>query len=169
MIRFLYFDMDGLLANFNKKCVEIMGHNFDEERASECWRKINKVDDFWISLEPYDGLSAFFSTIIPILDANNIRYGILSGTCNSNTAGCERDKMLWLKTHANTWFAPHQIHLCKSKNKKWYATPESVLIDDRGTNIDDWKNHGGIAVWHDSDNESFDSLIQKILMVIENH
>ncbi len=169
MIEFLYFDMDGLIANFNKRCVDIMGHKFDEENAKECWRKINKVEDFWFTIEPYEGISYFFNTIIPILNANNIRYGILSGTCNSNTANCERDKILWINQHASEWFHPSQIHLCKSKNKKYYATPTSVLLDDRGQNIDDWKNHGGIAIWHDSDNESFDVLIQKILMVIENH
>jgi len=163
-IEHLYFDMDGLLCNFNKKCIEIMGHVFDEENAKKCWKKISETSDFWISLECYDKLDQFLDTIIPILNEKNINYHILTGT--SSSSECERDKIIWVNKNISKWFQPHHVHLCKSKNKKFYATPNSILIDDRPSNIEDWSEHGGVSIWHNSDHETYDELLQKIIAII---
>jgi hypothetical protein len=69
----------------------------------------------------------------------------------SSTASPERydaiakQKMIWLQSHGITFnpiFVP-------GKNLKYkYATPNSIIIDDTKSVIDDWNKAGGIGILH---------------------
>ena len=44
--------------------------------------------------------------------------------------------------------------------KQEFATPESILIDDREQNIQQWRQAGGIAIHHTSANDTIEQLKQ---------
>jgi hypothetical protein len=52
------------------------------------------------------------------------------------------------------------VHLIlrSAKNKKEFATPKSILIDDRIANIIDWREAGGIAIHHINAKQTIDQL-----------
>ena len=47
-----------------------------------------------------------------------------------------------------------------AKQKKELATPESILIDDRQINIDQWEAAGGIGILHTSADDTISQLKQ---------
>lgn len=55
----LFVDLDGVLADFDKKFLEAHGkmfHDYDEE---EGWAKLKEIPDFWLNLERMQMLSSF--------------------------------------------------------------------------------------------------------------
>jgi hypothetical protein len=52
------------------------------------------------------------------------------------------------------------VHLIlrSAKNKKEFASPTSILIDDRDDNISDWINAGGIGILHKSAKDTISQL-----------
>ena len=54
-------------------------------------------------------------------------------------------KEKWLKDHGIKWkanFVPGKRHKYK------FATPDSIIIDDTFSVIEDWNKAGGIGIWH---------------------
>ena len=43
-----------------------------------------------------------------------------------------------------------KLILRSAERKQEFATPQSILIDDRKDNIDRWKEAGGIGIYHTS-------------------
>jgi hypothetical protein len=71
---------------------------------------------------------------------------ILSSTSSEKRYDAiSKQKLVWLQTHGITFnpiFVPGK-HL-----KHKYATPNSIIIDDTKSVVDDWMKAGGIAIWH---------------------
>ena len=51
-----------------------------------------------------------------------------------------------------------QLLLRNAKHKKDFASPTSILIDDRIDNINDWRAAGGIAIHHLNTKHTIDQL-----------
>lgn len=156
-IKHVYLDMDGVIANFDGKCIELFGTPFSEATPSESWKRINKVEDFWMSLPIFDGAIAFINELLTFCAVNDCMLHILSGTPNSNTDRSEIQKMIWLKFHTPQ-IHPSKVHFCKSRSKQMYADKFSVLIDDRESNIEAWNLHSGHGILH----KSFDLSLQSL-------
>ena len=64
---------------------------------------------------------------------------------SENLAICKAGKKKWIKDNLN-----NQEKIIIDRNKGNYADTNSILIDDRKDNIDDWIKNGGIGVLHTS-------------------
>ena len=53
--------------------------------------------------------------------------------------------MIWLQKNAITF---NPIFVPGSRLKKAYAKPDTIIIDDTEIVIDDWREAGGIGIWH---------------------
>jgi signal transduction histidine kinase len=53
--------------------------------------------------------------------------------------------MIWLQTHGIT-FTPNFVP-GKHLKYKW-AKPDTLIIDDTLSVIEDWRKAGGVAIWH---------------------
>jgi hypothetical protein len=78
------------------------------------------------------------------------KYGpiILSATGHVHTAPTEKRE--WVKRHLGITAAATAILVSSAADKARYATPGSILIDDRAKAIDPWIAAGGIGILHTS-------------------
>jgi 5'(3')-deoxyribonucleotidase len=144
----IYVDMDGVLANFEKKWVQLYG--FDPEMTHK-HKKLRKEQfkDF-IKNHEFAVLETMpdTKTLVDYLNGklHNIPKEILSSTAHEDShENVSRQKIMWLHNHDIDW---PQNFVPGKKHKKEYAESGSILIDDDLQNIQDWNDAGGIGIHH---------------------
>lgn len=141
----IYVDMDGVIANFNKAYKarfklypedtrdrkEFYGL-FETFISEDCFAKLDLMDDA--------------RELLNFLDTLGAPKEILSSTAREEFhSAIAPQKARWLNTHNIAYtqnFVPGKRH------KHKYATPNSIIIDDTKSVIDDWNNAGGIGIHH---------------------
>jgi beta-phosphoglucomutase-like phosphatase (HAD superfamily) len=143
----IYLDMDGVIADFDKRYIELFNITTKQSERDKKWvqffdkfieeRHFATLDLMPEAIELMDYLK---STGIPII--------ILSSTSSENRDDKIRpQKMEWLKKHKIDFPV---ILVPGARLKKDYATPDSILIDDTSKNIDDWRREGGIGILYEN-------------------
>lgn len=146
----IYCDMDGVLVDFEKGYYELTGLDIAGEwhTTPEFWNPINEMGEkFWINLDwMKDGkrLWKYIEEYYPVLLSSPSRNGY----------GSRKGKDTWVKRE----LPGVPLLLEYSKNKKKHAKPNSILIDDRESNINDWIESGGIGILH----KDFDTTIESL-------
>ena len=147
----IFCDMDGVLVDFIKGYLGLTGIDITGEYHTDnkFWKPIDKAGtDFWVNLEWIpDGkqLWDYIKKYNPeLLSSPSIK--------NDSRVG----KRLWVKRELP---GSHLI-LRSASNKQEFASPESILIDDRVRNIEQWISAGGIGILHTSANDSIKQLKQ---------
>ena len=141
----MFCDLDGVAADFDKRVIEITGQTFGNGDNAlpddDMWDAIMKVDDFYLNLDVCKGFYRLWEYIAPyspeILTAIPRKSGMPSA---------EDEKRSWVKRHLGESVKMHIGPYSRDK-KKW-AKPGYVLIDDRKSNIDEWNENGGIGILH---------------------
>jgi len=140
----IYVDMDGVICDFEKRYTERYGHISENVRRKE-FRK--NFSDF-IETEQFASLDLMSDgrELISFLDTLDIPKEILSSTAYEEVyATIAMQKSRWLTTHNVDWmrnFVPGKRHKFK------WASPDSIIIDDTYSVIEDWEKAGGIAIHH---------------------
>ena len=144
-IECIYLDMDGVIADFVKRYKE-MYHM--EPRDAEKKRQFDQFFDQFIESNQFATLDLMPGSMMGLefLRKINVPTQILSSTANEKRYdSISKQKMIWLQKHGIT-FTPNFV---PGKRHKWkFATPNSIIIDDTESVIDDWRKAGGIAIWH---------------------
>jgi hypothetical protein len=144
-IECIYLDMDGVIADFVKRYKE-MYHM--EPREAENKKEFNKYFDEFIKTNQFATLDKMpgTDTGLEFLRKAQVPTQILSSTANEERYDdISKQKMIWLQTHGIT-FTPNFVPGKKHKYK--WAKPNTIIIDDTESVIDDWRKAGGIAIWH---------------------
>lgn len=135
----IYCDMDGVLVDFIRGYLELTGRDITGSFHSDAafWAPIDKAGaDFWTNLNwTHDGKKLW----------NYIKkYNpeILSAPSRQNDSRVGKFK--WIERELP---GTHLI-LRSPEKKKEFAQPNTILIDDRESNIIDWDKMGGIAILH---------------------
>ena len=137
----VYCDMDGVLTDFELGYEKLTGIDLKGEfqKGSDFWDPISKAGvGFWAGLQWMPGgkeLWAYLKPFNPILLSAPSRE-------QSSRIG----KAVWVKHK----IPGTKLILRYAKQKQQLATPESILIDDRQVNIDQWEAAGGIGILHTS-------------------
>jgi|TARA_B110000285_G_scaffold227276_1_gene288339 hypothetical protein len=159
-IRQIFLDMDGVLADFESKAAEMLGHslgNTDEGHntydvhkreltAKHMFRKMDPLPDAWM-LTDWCLRSGIHTEILTA-----------AGTVNRDIV--VNDKIAWIKEHVNTHWT--LIPTFKGSQKAAFAHKKAVLIDDRDRNIDCWVEAGGIGILHTSAEDTINKLNELI-------
>lgn len=137
--KIIYFDLDGVLANFNKRIELLTGKPRQLIGKKELWATVNQDDQFFYKLEPMP----LVETVNKLIPYQNIH--ILTATGN-NYSEVAPQKMQWCIKHLN--IQRSKIHIVKSgKDKAHWATPDSILVDDTLEVIELWEKASGIGIW----------------------
>lgn len=148
-IRKIYFDMDGVLADFDGGVKTLCRLPFDttgdmtEEQDDEMWAQIRAVGHFYDKLQPLQGaIEMFWEIYGKYGDKCEILTGIPKPRRGIETAG--EDKTSW----AHRVLTPKlKLNIVFAEQKKEFCTgPECVLIDDLKKNIIAWESCGGTGV-----------------------
>lgn len=150
-VRKIYFDMDGVLADFDRGVRELCGieptdqNKVTPEQDDRMWEKIRQVDHFYDRLEPMPGAKEMFDAVYGKYgDRCEILTGIPKKKRGIVTAG--EDKKAWMKRILSETV---EVNICLRAEKIEKCTGTgTVLIDDLRENIDDWQAAGGTGILH---------------------
>ena len=153
----VYFDMDGVLADFDRGVEELAGfHILKQEEADktsdeEMWQKIKEVGHYYDKLELMPGAKEMFDAV----------YGKLREDCQILTGipkpkrgiqDAAEDKTKWVRRLLSEDIV---INICFKEEKKNFCTgSDCILVDDLLPNIEAWRACGGTGIHHKSSAET---------------
>jgi len=157
MIKKIYFDMDGVLADFDRGVEELAGFSkLDQSDASAgqddaMWEAIRAVPHFYDKLELMPGAREMFDYIYSNYgDRCEILTGIPKPKRGIATAG--EDKIAWMHRVLAAGIKVNVVY--KEEKKSFCKGEDCILIDDLERNIDEWKSNGGTGILHKSSEET---------------
>ena len=160
----VFFDMDGVLADFDNGVRELcgmepssQGNDWKPGDDDLMWEKIRGVEQFYDKLQLMPGAKEMFDRVYEKYGENcQILTGIPKPKRGILTAG--DDKTIW--SHrllskdlvVNIVFREQKPDYCKGK--------DCILIDDLEGNIADWEKTGGTGIVHKSAEETIRKLME---------
>ena len=145
----IYCDMDGVLIDFDKGYLKLTGHQLDGEHRTDTnfWDPINAAGyDFWVNLEWMNDGKELWNYI------KKYNPSILSAPSRQDESRVAKHD--WV----NKELPGTQLLLRNAKHKKDFASPTSILIDDRIDNIEGWTGAGGIGIHHKNTKDTIKQL-----------
>lgn len=140
----IFSDMDGVLTDFDASFKKVS----DGIAPRDYEKKFGK-DKFW---ELIDGGGVGYWVGMPYMPDGETYWNyikdydveLLSSPSRSNTS--RLGKRLWVRNN----MPGVKLTLAQAYLKKNYAASNHILIDDRKSNIDEWRAAGGIGILHTS-------------------
>jgi len=141
----IYLDMDGVIADFEKRYKELFHMEPREAEKQEKFRPFFAEfirNQNFASLEPMEHAMEG----INFLKKLHVPTQILSSTANEKYYDdISKQKMIWLQKYGITF---NPIFVPGKRLKQQYAAPDKILIDDTEINIKQWNEAGGIGILH---------------------
>lgn len=147
-MRKIYFDLDGVMANFEKACVEHIGIHYWDRTVDKYWHIIDKIPRFYYNLEMLPGAYTMFQQVYDKHGPEVVE--VLTG-CPLPTGElvtAHQDKVEWFRDTIHPGVKVNTIQGGKNKWKYLEENPGSVLIDDYLRNIKSWIEYGGVGILH---------------------
>ena len=147
----IYSDMDGVLADFESGYEKLTGVDLKGEfvKGDDFWKPISKAGvGFWAGLKWMPDGQKLWDYIKPY------KPDLLSAPSREDSSRI--GKHVWVKQK----LPGTKLILRYAKQKQELASPESILIDDRQINIDQWEAAGGIGILHTSADDTISQLKQ---------
>ena len=149
----IYSDMDGVLTDFDKSFEKyskgIPPREYEKKFGKDgFWKLIDgegKVG-FWVGMPWMEDAKQYWDYI------KDYDVELLSSPSRSETS--RLGKRLWVRNN----MPGIKLTLAQAYNKKNYAEPNHILIDDRKSNIEQWKEAGGIGILHTSAADTINQL-----------
>ena len=149
----IFSDMDGVLTDFDesfKKYSDGIAPSDYEKKygKEEFWKLIDgqgKVG-FWVGMPWMKDGKQYWDYI------KNYDTELLSSPSRSATS--RLGKRLWVRNN----MPGIKLTLAQASKKQNYAAPNHILIDDRKSNIEQWRAQGGIGILHTSASDTISQL-----------
>ena len=148
----IFSDMDGVLtdfdASFKKRADGISPSDYEKKFGKDkFWELIDSEGvGYWVGM-PWMGDGKQYWDYI-----KNYNTELLSSPSRSSTS--RLGKRLWVRNN----MPGIKLTLAQAAKKQNYAAPNHILIDDRKSNIDQWKSQGGIGILHTSASDTISQL-----------
>lgn len=133
----LFLDLDGVFADFEGAVEKLFDRPFTQVPRREMWRRIHATRGFWSNLVLLPGADRLW---------HHVRHRdpcFLTGILPSDRT-CEPSKIDWVRRH----FETDRVICCMSRDKPRHGRPGDILVDDRASNIEAWREMGGHGVLH---------------------
>ncbi len=167
----IYFDMDGVLADFTLGVKEMCGIDIDtpqEQRSKEqdkaMFDAIHEVPDFYLKLKTIPGTVDLFYRLRELYgDKVEVLTGIPKPERNIPTASDE--KISWVRDHLEGDIVVNTV--LRSEKKNYVKGEGSILIDDLPSNIKAWEECGGTGILF-KDPESAERMLEELGVLPED-
>ena len=136
----IYCDMDGVLTYFESRFYHFSGMHpqaYEKKFGTPAFWELIDVKigvRFWVGMDWMPRGQELWSFISPY------KPDLLTSPSRNDTS--RLGKNLWVKNNLNP--KPKTI-FAYSADKQRYANENSILIDDKKSNIKEWRSQGGIA------------------------
>lgn len=147
----IYFDLDGVLADFDRGVHELCGidspvhrddQGFDDR---EMWDAIRRIEHFYDKLDLMEGAKELFDELYARYgDRCEILSGIPKPRRGITTAG--EDKTQWVRRMLSEDVRVNIVYW--EEKADFCSGPDCILIDDKDTNIRAWRDIGGTGILH---------------------
>ena len=149
----IFSDMDGVLTDFDKSFKKysdgLAPSDYEKKYGKEeFWRLIDgqgKVG-FWVGMPWMEDGKQYWDYI------KDYDTELLSSPSRSATS--RLGKRLWVRNN----MPGIKLTLAQASKKQNYAAPNHILIDDRKSNIEQWRAQGGIGILHTSASDTINQL-----------
>lgn len=136
----IFVDLDGVMANFDKRALEILGKPFIRHDNS-IWDTLEKYQDFFQGLEPMPDAFTLWREI------EKFKPIILTAIPRvKRFPMAEIHKKEWVERHLGKHIefrtGPY------AREKQFHCVGKDILIDDNAINIAQWSNKGGVGIYH---------------------
>jgi 5'(3')-deoxyribonucleotidase len=153
----VFVDMDGVLVDFHRPAMDKHGIKYDiyppqagwdiveacniiqpgsNMTGNKFWRAFD--EDFWATLPKTNHCDALLRTVESYVGQDNVCL-LTSGMWPEAAAG----KTKWVN---NNLPRRYKTQLLIGYSKYFVASSDSLLIDDRDLNVEDFRAHGGSAI-----------------------
>ena len=143
----VYLDMDGVLADFDKRFTDLSGMSpeaFESKYGrNKFWDFIDEEHKvkFWVGIEPMPGAADLVNAV------KKYNYELL--TSPSAKKQSYLGKILWVRNNSSLLGGKPRINFKKAKEKhevKPQLSKTDILIDDRADTIERWNAAGGTGI-----------------------
>jgi len=144
----IYFDMDGVLCDFDGTYTKIVGVKWDHSQAKtkeqkrEKWARLDPYPRFFAELPWMPGAKEMLLRIREKVGDSHI--GILSAAAK-HLPDCPAQKLEWLERET-PWIAPENRLIVSRKRDKTLHACGNMLVDDMALNIENWVKAWGCGV-----------------------
>jgi len=152
----IFVDLDGVLANFDKKVKELTGKLPDQLVKKDMWNAIKKY---------YKDGHQFYRELDLMPDANQlwnhikVHDPIILTATGQKVESIKQEKVEWCKEHFPGVQMIGVVHSHEKANYIIRDTEEiSILIDDREKSINPWVAAGGVGILHTSARQTIKEL-----------
>ncbi len=167
----IYIDMDGVIADFDKKIKELITeyhginiNTLDDVKKGTTWNAVRRYqkagNGFWRDLEVMDGTYKLFHYLI----ANILQFEILSAV-GSKGFDANSQKIDWIDTHINKKLninVPINLVISSTNKAEFVKNSTDILIDDRLKSIIPWRAAGGFGILHTNMDNSLHTLQEEL-------
>ena len=158
MVKKIFFDMDGVLADFDRGVRELcgmepcsQGDDWKPGDDDEMWARIRDVGRYYDKLELLPGAKEMFDTIYgKYKDRCEILTGIPKPKRGIPTAG--EDKITWMRRMLSEDIVVNVV--IREQKPEFCTGKDCILIDDLERNIKEWEDEGGTGILHVSAGET---------------
>ena len=145
----IYLDMDGVLANFNKKYEEV----FKIDPTTVAWRSAESDKNFEDFIVGFRFIELDYmpnaTRLLEFVDGLDVDVEILSSSGGAkHHTEVEYQKKIWL----NSKLLHYPVNIVPGGSKKAaFAAPDHILIDDTERVVNKYRAAGGVAILHRDD------------------
>lgn len=145
----IYCDMDGVLCDFEQRFEQFTGLSPNEYRSQktiELGSEQKADEQFWDIIDNQVGVR-FWVGIPWMPDGEELwkyikKYKPTLLSSPSRSESSRLGKRLWVRNN----LPGTKLILARAAEKQKYSGPNSILIDDREDNIQQWKSRNGIGI-----------------------
>lgn len=163
-MRTIFLDMDGVVADFDTFASNLLGrkigwHESKFDLTKEEWDKLSSVDRLYYNLPLMPDATKLVAYVKSLSTRFNVQF-LTAVPRRTTMPEARADKQAWV----DKYFPGMRMDIGPySHDKQKWCSPGDILVDDRPSNIEEWKAAGGIAIYHTGDVDATIKQINKVI------